>query len=353
MGCGASAVQAGSEEDQRRNKEIDKNLRKDKKSRILKMLLLGAGESGKSTISKQFAMINGCFSDKDFLQHKMILHANAIDFTKILIRQAEKEGLTIDNSKSSQKERVLALQPYSTSFTTEIAEDIKSLLECDSIQDCLSRRREFGLPEASVYVFSKLDEIAKPDYSPSVDDCLHCRQRTSGVIETKLTYKGTEFMMVDVGGQRTERRKWIRCFEDVTVLLFIIACDEYDMTLMEDNEVNRMEESMAVLADLADSPSLSKVPFILFLNKKDLFERKIKETDLNVLFPGYTGGKDYANAMAYLKEQYTAQAKEGNASRPLFIYETCAVDRSNIEKVWNALVDIVTQQALKVANLAA
>jgi G-protein alpha subunit len=44
--------------------------------------------------------------------------------------------------------------------------------------------------------------------------------------------------MVDVGGQRSERRKWIHCFENVTSIIFLAVLSEYDMILFEsDNEV--------------------------------------------------------------------------------------------------------------------
>ena len=46
------------------------------------------------------------------------------------------------------------------------------------------------------------------------------------------------FRMVDVGGQRSERRKWIHCFENVTSIIFLVALSEYDQILFEsDNEV--------------------------------------------------------------------------------------------------------------------
>lgn len=46
--------------------------------------------------------------------------------------------------------------------------------------------------------------------------------------------------MVDVGGQRSERRKWIHCFENVTSIMFLAALSEYDQVLVEsDNEVRK------------------------------------------------------------------------------------------------------------------
>lgn len=39
--------------------------------------------------------------------------------------------------------------------------------------------------------------------------------------------------LIDVGGQRSERRKWIHCFENVTTNIFLVAISEYDQCLYE------------------------------------------------------------------------------------------------------------------------
>ena len=55
--------------------------------------------------------------------------------------------------------------------------------------------------------------------------------------------------MVDVGGQRSERRKWIHCFENVTSIIFLVALSEYDQILFEsDNEVST-DTSMSVVTN--------------------------------------------------------------------------------------------------------
>lgn len=43
--------------------------------------------------------------------------------------------------------------------------------------------------------------------------------------------------MLDVGGQRSERKKWIHCFEGVTAIIFCVAMSEYDLVLAEDDEM--------------------------------------------------------------------------------------------------------------------
>ena len=46
--------------------------------------------------------------------------------------------------------------------------------------------------------------------------------------------------MFDVGGQRSERKKWIHCFEGVTAIIFCVALSAYDLVLAEDEEMVRM-----------------------------------------------------------------------------------------------------------------
>ena len=60
----------------------------------------------------------------------------------------------------------------------------------------------------------------------------------AGIIEYPFDLEQIIFRMVDVGGQRSERRKWIHCFENVTSIMFLVALSEYDQVLVEsDNEV--------------------------------------------------------------------------------------------------------------------
>lgn len=94
---------------------------------------------------------------------------------------------------------------------------------------------------------------------------------------------------MDVGGQKSERKKWLHCFEGVTAVLFCAAINEYDMVMREDNKTNRMIDTLQVFDDIVNNKWFAKTAVILFLNKRDLFEEKIKSVDLNVCFPDYRG----------------------------------------------------------------
>ena len=53
----------------------------------------------------------------------------------------------------------------------------------------------------------------------------------------------TNASMFDVGGQRSERKKWIHCFENVTSIIFCVALSEYDQVLLEEsNQVRQGHE---------------------------------------------------------------------------------------------------------------
>lgn len=124
---------------------------------------------------------------------------------------------------------------------------------------------------------------------PSDQDVLRMRVKTIGITETKLDVGSLTYRMVDVGGQRSERKKWIHCFEDVTAIIFMVAISEYDQVLFEDESVNRMTESLTLFQSICNMEWFSKTSIILFMNKTDVFKKKLKSNPLRLYFPKYKG----------------------------------------------------------------
>ena len=87
-----------------------------------------------------------------------------------------------------------------------------------------------------VYYFTDLDRLFEPTYQPNEQDIVHARARTIGITETVFNLRDHEMLMVDVGGQKSERRKWIHCFQDVTSILFLVSLSGYDQCLVEDRD---------------------------------------------------------------------------------------------------------------------
>ena len=68
------------------------------------------------------------------------------------------------------------------------------------------------------------------------------RAKTTAIAETRFPLGQLSIHMVDVlGGQWSERKKWIHNFESVTSIIFCTALSEYDQVLLE--EKSQVRES--------------------------------------------------------------------------------------------------------------
>ncbi|MBV96059.1 Guanine nucleotide-binding protein G(z) subunit alpha, partial [Eschrichtius robustus] len=156
--------------------------------------------------------------------------------------------------------------------------------------------------------------------------------------------------MVDVGGQRSERRKWIHCFENVTSIMFLVALSEYDQVLVESDNENRMEESKALFRTIVTYPWFQNSSVILFLNKKDLLAQKIRRIPLTVCFPEYSGQNTYEEAAVYIQRQFE-DLNRNKETKEIYSHFTCATDTSNIQFVFDAVTDVIIQNNLKYIGL--
>uniref|UniRef100_A0A3B4YW02 Guanine nucleotide-binding protein subunit alpha n=1 Tax=Stegastes partitus TaxID=144197 RepID=A0A3B4YW02_9TELE len=238
-GC---CVSAEDKENQRINEEIEKQLRRDKKDsrRELKLLLLGTGESGKSTFIKQMRIIHGGgYTDEDKRSYAKLVFQNIYTSMQTMIRAME--ALSISFADPQNQVAVLEVEVDKVDeLDQSLAAGIGSLWNDAGIQECYERRREYQLSDSTKYYLTELDRIAQPSYLPDLQDILRVRVPTTGIIEYPFDMENVIFRMVDVGGQRSERRKWIHCFENVTSIIFLVALSEYDQVLVEcDNEVRK------------------------------------------------------------------------------------------------------------------
>jgi len=329
MGCVTAKQTVGS-------KKIDTDIKQDRKKQELKLLLLGTGDSGKSTFMKQMKVLhlNG-FSKSEIAKYANVLKDNLLTAIKLLIENAKKSNYKLAKKNKAPADKIL----QSTRLTVELVSDIKKLWADKGIKKAWQIRNQFQIPGVADYYVDHIDRIAEEDYVPTNEDVFRAKLKTTGVTETKFELQKVTFNLVDVGGQRTERRKWLHCFDSVTSVLYLAALDEYDMTLAEDNVTNRMTESLQLFGEVSGSQYFQKTSWILFLNKSDLFETKLKENPqgLKKLFPDYSGGTDFEAGVEFVKGKY----KERFSGNALYIYQTCALDTQNIERVFAVVKDTI------------
>jgi GTPase SAR1 family protein len=350
--CGSS------EERGENDKQITDLIKKERKEmeKTVKILVLGAGESGKSTLVKQMKIIHGDGYSKDELKDfRVSILENIRDSVSNITNAMTSLSIEYENADNAKLAEHFSDQDVSTiveieDFSQEMADAAKSIWADAGVQKAYQRRNEFHLVDSCKYFLDSLDRIYQDDYEPSQDDALRVRVRTTGILETRFYLEDLIYKMIDVGGQRSERRKWIQCFEDVTAIIFVAALSGYDMMLFEDANQNRLSESVEVFKSTFQTVQVfAKTNCILFLNKQDLFEKKMATSSLKKYHPEYTGedgdvqaGGDYIYSL-YEKAFKNPDEPDGESSRTLYRHFTTATDTGNIEVVFNVVNDLIVQ----------
>ncbi len=195
-------------------------------------------------------------------------------------------------------------------------------------------------------MFSCLCCFRLQDFVPTRQDILHSRKATKGILEHTIDIKNVPFRFVDVGGQRSQRQKWFQCFEGVTSILFLVSSSEFDQVLMEDRQTNRLVESCNIFDTIVNHKYFANVSIILFLNKTDLLENKIKYVSIQRWFPNFQGNSaDLNTVQAFILNMFDMRRRE--RSKALFHHFTTAVDTQNIKYVFNAVRDTILEENLK------
>ncbi|OJJ80911.1 guanine nucleotide-binding protein subunit alpha gpaA [Aspergillus glaucus CBS 516.65] len=352
MGCGMSTED---KEGKQRNEEIENQLKRDKmmQRNEIKMLLLGAGESGKSTILKQMKLIHeGGYSRDERESFKEIIFSNTVQSMRVILEAMESLELPLEDARHEYHVQTVFMQPAQIegdSLPPEVGNAIGALWRDSGVQDCFKRSREYQLNDSAKYYFDAVERIAQPDYLPTDQDVLRSRVKTTGITETTFIIGDLTYRMFDVGGQRSERKKWIHCFENVTTILFLVAISEYDQLLFEDETVNRMQEALTLFDSICNSRWFVKTSIILFLNKIDRFKEKLPVSPMKNYFPDYEGGADYAAACDYILNRFVSlnQAEQ----KQIYTHFTCATDTTQIRFVMAAVNDIIIQENLRLCGL--
>ncbi|KAF3490757.1 small G-protein GPA2 [Arthroderma uncinatum] len=324
MGCmNSKDVSPEMKEQGKQSAAIDKAIRADKKKydRTVKILLLGAGESGKSTIIKQMR----------------IIHSGGFPIDE---RRQTRAPLAhfVQNSEADVE--------CDEAFTDiKVREAVKTMWEDAGVQKAVARGHEFALHDNLHYYFHSLDRIFTPGWLPNNQDMLHSRLRTTGITETLFELGQINFRMMDVGGQRSERKKWIHCFEGVQCLLFMVALSGYDQCLVEDQTANQMHEAMMLFESLVNGEWFKRKPVILFLNKIDLFKEKLAISPVSRHFPDYSGRDgDFDASAKYFGDRFRGITRV--PEREIYTHYTNATDTTLLKATMDSVQDMIIQKNL-------
>ncbi|KAI9830874.1 MAG: G-Protein alpha subunit [Phylliscum demangeonii] len=349
--CFGSGSNDDSQREMARTREIDNAIRRDQKEMMneVKLLLLGAGESGKSTVLKQMKLIYASgFSKSEREDCRAIIFSNLVHAFKVILEAMDELSISFANPANERYGHLInddAEIGVKETFPIDYLDAFKDLWVDDGVKEAIIRGNEYALHDNLNYFFNGLDRLFAPDYLPTDQDVLRSRLRTTGITETIFNLGNYTYRMFDVGGQRSERKKWIHCFENVHCLLFLVAISGYDQCLVEDKDANQMREALMLFESIINSQWFVRSAVILFLNKMDLFRDKLASSPISKYFPEYTGSlTDFKMARHFFEDKFRALNR--NPDKEIYAHFTNATDTNLLKITMTSVQDMIIQRNL-------
>jgi len=356
MGCGGSkdAGEQDTSVEDAASKALEAELDQQQKEEdaITKLLVLGTGESGKSTVFKQMKILYAVPDPPaKFIQ---VCRANLFGNVHAVVGGMKTLNIKYGGPEGEAAGEKLTALPADGNLAGDAPADLEAVFATmykdSGVDEAIERAAEYQLNDSTRYFWERAPEILKADYMPTEQDVLRARVRTTGIVQQNFQIGERKYTMFDVGGQRNERRKWIHCFDNVTAVIFVTAISEYDQVLYEDASTNRMDEAVTLFDQICNHNSFIKTSMILFLNKRDLFAMKLekdkRDHPLTAWDPEATTGKDYDACIRYIIQKFVKLNKDP-VNRQVYCHATCATDTSNVSFVMDSVFDVVLKDNLR------
>ncbi|KAH7882317.1 guanine nucleotide binding protein, alpha subunit [Phlebopus sp. FC_14] len=239
--------------------------------------------------------------------------------------------------------------------------DIATLWNDRFVREVL-RKRKIRLEELPGFFLNDVDRVTALDYIPSDDDVLRARLKTVGVSEYRCEMEaaagrehGTEWRIVDVGGSRSQvRATWVPFFDDVDAIIFLAPISGFDQVLAEDRSVNRLEDSVLLWKAVCSNKLLANVDLVLFLNKCDILDAKLKSGIRLAKYVRSYGDRpnDLDNASKYFRSKFSAIHREYSPlPRKFYGFCTSVTDTTTTAGILASVRDMVVRRHLKQSRL--
>jgi len=170
-----------------------------------------------------------------------------------------------------------------------------------------------------------------------------------------------KFRLVDVGGQRSgkllqfmkfqcvnsERRKWLELMSEVDAVIFMSSLAEFDQDCYEEKGCWRVKEALDTFEKVINNKLFKNVPFVLMLNKRDLFEKKLAKKSFKKYFEDYEGDeKDVQSCIDHISKLYLKRSKEHPIDN-ILVRPHCAIDKDATELMFKDVKNFIIEQYKK------
>uniref|UniRef100_A0A7S0H0P5 Uncharacterized protein n=1 Tax=Amorphochlora amoebiformis TaxID=1561963 RepID=A0A7S0H0P5_9EUKA len=356
MGAWCSSAEATNMGDRPRERDIKKSGEK----KTLKLVLLGPEQSGKSTLMKQLLRIhNGALDSKTRREYIEAVNNDMLQNMVRLIEKSEHYGgkdasLMYDDKLTDDIKTMLDFIDNAAEGPIEeaIGKIITKIWTDPAVQKCHETISdpEYDLDDSATYFYENVQRICKTDFVPNMEDVIRVRWRTTGVYQETFTVEDHVFKLIDLGGQRSERRKWKSCFKDgdVNAVLFMVAISGFNVVCKEDPSMTQLEEAYELFKEF--TKEYPPVATILILNKFDLFVNKIPKVDITdcPLLKDFKGDcRDIEETVAYIEQVFY----QIHCSARWYCHFSTATDEAMVKHIFWDVKDTVLQNSLRKAGI--
>ncbi|KAJ1345164.1 hypothetical protein BSLG_000679 [Batrachochytrium salamandrivorans] len=285
------------------------------------MLILGGGDSGKTTFLKMLHIsLNGGFSPDMMLRYHHQMMDNIVDSIKALLLASIALGYKVEPVQA--KRMMLSYDRYGQiGLPKQLIESISQLWRHKGIQSCWKQSYKFKLQDTCDYFLDNVETKAQPGYRITHNDILHIRHSTTSISECAFKMNDFTLRFLDVAGQRGFRKQWAAHFDQVDSVLYITSVASYNQVLDEDKTVNRMTDSMQLFTELSKNTHLKNKALVLLLNKTDLLKKKLRYSKLCKYFPKYHGPNEIASVLEFFKQEFASRVI--TRKDRLYMHATC------------------------------
>ncbi|KAI1307368.1 guanine nucleotide-binding protein subunit alpha [Mortierella claussenii] len=326
-----SQLSGGSRSDQKRAKAvsdaIDRTLRADKerdqREGGIKLLILGPSETGKTTVLKQLKLLYGKKGlDNERQTYRRVVHLNIMKAMQALVEALQEYNIPLGDIENLEHLETMArleptLKRYSitsvehsnpaiprkitdakaeTDMFLEMVLSIKALWADSGIQKTYQTATQINIQDSAKYFLDAIDRIAHVEYIPTDDDILQARVRTLAVSEHTFCIDSVAYRPY---------------FDDVNAIIFMAALSAYDQPCEDDPRLNRLQECLVLFNEIANHKLFITTSMILFLNKIDIFQRKLESGSMvSKYFPEYRGPNDYFSTTVFFQYRFLQQCKD-------------------------------------------
>ena len=204
--------------------------------------------------------------------------------------------------------------------------------------------------ETADYFFQRFDAIFNPTgYLPNSQDILYARIPTNFVSESSFEVKDNVIRIFDVPGQRSLRLYWAPYLDEkLNSIIFVAAPCQYDQMTEEDSNLNKVVDSLQLFSDIVNNKSLKNAAMIIFLNKADLLQEKLKHSQIKDYFPDFIGIQDIKTAKSFFKKKFIdIHAASLMKESKIFVHSTTNTDKNLSRKIINIVAEFVIRNNLK------